>query len=116
MYVLTQLFSYNVTPTTQIYTLSLHDALPISLENRGRQMERVREGPHGGRAVHRLGVRALVGGVPRRVSGGLRDHPLLQGSAFLRGVDPPGGRGGGGVGKRGGGAAVGGQVVCSPVL
>src|SRR5437773_4689405 len=27
------LFSFNNTPTTEIYTLSLHDALPISIEH-----------------------------------------------------------------------------------
>src|SRR5690348_17599883 len=29
-------FFFNAPPTTEIYTLSLHDALPISLEHRGR--------------------------------------------------------------------------------
>src|SRR5207302_10094114 len=30
-YLYTQSFSFTITPTTTIYTLSLHDALPISL-------------------------------------------------------------------------------------
>src|SRR5699024_12521409 len=30
LYTISSLFSYNVTSTTEIYTLSLHDALPIS--------------------------------------------------------------------------------------
>src|SRR3712207_8104477 len=34
------LFFFNDTATTEIYTLSLHDALPISLTNSGRPRER----------------------------------------------------------------------------
>src|SRR5690242_21898811 len=33
-------FSVNVTPTTEIYTLSLHDALPIYLRRRGHRRAR----------------------------------------------------------------------------
>src|SRR5207245_1495755 len=47
------------------------------------QVERVREGTDGGRALHRLGLRAVVGRVPGRVPRGLRDDPVLQGAAHL---------------------------------
>src|SRR5205809_3902796 len=34
-----QVFFFNATPTTEIYTLSLHDALPISVsQNRGHDL------------------------------------------------------------------------------
>src|SRR5258708_22749828 len=38
-------FFFNDTATTEIYTLSLHDALPISVSRRARRHQRV--GPHG---------------------------------------------------------------------
>src|SRR5690349_22803277 len=34
-----QISFFNNTPTTEIYTLSLHDALPISSQQRGREFE-----------------------------------------------------------------------------
>src|SRR2546423_58801 len=37
-------FFFNDTATTEIYTLSLHDALPILLKRRGHQMRRLRRG------------------------------------------------------------------------
>src|SRR2546428_9143861 len=57
------LFFFNDTATTEIYTLSLHDALPISLLARGG----------GGRPeadVRREGVRLLAGTRPRS-----EEHP-----------------------------------------
>src|SRR5207249_10000568 len=45
-------FFFTDTPTTAIYTLSLHDALPISLYRSGRQAEALH--------VYRDGRRALV--------------------------------------------------------
>src|SRR3712207_8874627 len=47
------LFFFNDTATTEIYTLSLHDALPICL------LEQVVEQPPGGVQVLRLGQRVL---------------------------------------------------------
>src|SRR3712207_9505380 len=48
-------FFFNDTATTEIYTLSLHDALPICLRPRQRT-----EAP----GLHRRGGRALGGGPP----------------------------------------------------
>src|ERR1043165_5856032 len=73
-------FFFNDTATTEIYTLSLHDALPISLEHRVR-LQRNR------RAVRRVGVDAdVMQPEPRqpadpRIAGGECDrvpdqHPL----------------------------------------
>src|SRR2546422_4102494 len=45
------LFFFNDTATTEIYTLSLHDALPIS-PNRDRQRSRGAQHDRGDRAVH----------------------------------------------------------------
>src|SRR5947209_12649730 len=57
MYLISLFFFFNDTATTEIYTLSLHDALPISRDVRGHQVgreldpleldvEREGEGPH----------------------------------------------------------------------
>src|SRR2546430_6688500 len=51
-------FFFNDTATTEIYTLSLHDALPISSVPGGRQARRHRRDPCGGRG--RLGRRGHV--------------------------------------------------------
>src|SRR6266513_4792603 len=70
------LFFFNDTATTEIYTLSLHDALPISLEDRahglqdsvmlGRHDEEVPcPGHH--RPAHRLGIVAPAVGNDRRL-------------------------------------------------
>src|SRR2546422_9101828 len=48
-------FFFNDTATTEIYTLSLHDALPISRGGRRRFARRVRRG--GGRRGRRVGAR-----------------------------------------------------------
>src|SRR5262245_66693988 len=50
-------FFFNDTATTEIYTLSLHDALPISLRQRGRSR-------HDGPAPELRGHRALRPGRP----------------------------------------------------
>src|SRR2546430_6139695 len=52
-------FFFNDTATTEIYTLSLHDALPISLGNEERRGQNARSGPppciaHRARRVVRL--------------------------------------------------------------
>src|SRR5438034_7096864 len=39
-------FFFNDTATTEIYTLSLHDALPILFPGPARQRRRVRQGAH----------------------------------------------------------------------
>src|SRR5207245_11513237 len=57
--------------------------LLAALDVRGGQVERVREGPDGGGAFDRLGVSVVVGGVPRRLSRGVRDDFVLQGSALV---------------------------------
>src|SRR2546430_11402687 len=40
-------FFFNDTATTEIYTLSLHDALPICRRTRDRGVSRTRQGPRG---------------------------------------------------------------------
>src|SRR5687767_15707179 len=54
-------FFFNDTPTTEIYTLSLHDALPILaavLQHRLQHRGRVRAGLHeGAQLVHQSGER-----------------------------------------------------------
>src|SRR3712207_8769822 len=70
-------FFFNDTATTEIYTLSLHDALPISRSERLERQE----------PVHRLGGRAAVrdrraGGAPRRAADG-RDRPVAGRGAHL---------------------------------
>src|SRR2546427_6321006 len=52
-------FFFNDTATTEIYTLSLHDALPISFEHIDLEVE----------AVHRHDVAHLVDGAMRAVLG-----------------------------------------------
>src|SRR5207249_11904310 len=65
-------FFYNATATTYIYTLSLHDALPISRPVCGRA-GRVRAGNHRHDGARREALMAgLLGG-----GGGLRGHGEL---------------------------------------
>src|SRR5438132_13771205 len=78
-------FFFNATPTTEIYTLSLHDALPISLQpRRRRRHDRQRHGfrlrplalfpdPRGAAAAERAGRRSPT--APRRGRAGRRDGP-----------------------------------------
>src|SRR5438034_5749245 len=54
------LFFFNDTPTTEIYTLSLHDALPISLSRHGTALDPAPARPAGRRARARR-----PGSVPR---------------------------------------------------
>src|SRR5690348_18024438 len=64
-------FFFNDTPTTEIYTLSLHDALPIWLVHQAaRDLDAAAHAP--GQVLHRL-VRPL-GELDRREQ--LRDQPL----------------------------------------
>src|SRR2546430_4284606 len=60
-------FFFNDTATTEIYTLSLHDALPI-------YRHAARESRSGRRAVHRPGIRPHRGSGPP--GAGLRGPPL----------------------------------------
>src|SRR3989475_9430012 len=54
MYITLCFFFFNDTATTEIYTLSLHDALPISHRRHGRDVRALRLGLRGaaGREVH----------------------------------------------------------------
>src|SRR3989449_3510966 len=62
-------FFFNDTATTEIYTLSLHDALPISRRIRRRRDRSARRGQvHGGRSPH--GPAARGGRDRRRGRGG----------------------------------------------
>src|SRR3712207_8166956 len=61
MFLVVPLFFFNDTATTEIYTLSLHDALPISLDRRRGRLH--------GRLTGRAG-----GGHPPRMTG-LSPHP-----------------------------------------
>src|SRR2546426_11484892 len=66
-------FFFNDTATTEIYTLSLHDALPISRRARGRR---------GGRHEPRLAARRGVAGNVRRLAPGARRRPCRGGTAM----------------------------------
>src|SRR5258706_14224419 len=78
------LFFFNDTATTEIYTLSLHDALPISaLRDPGPRLPRLRAAPRRsvGRAAGRARHRREDGGhagapvwIPRRHPGGGRSR------------------------------------------
>src|SRR3989454_12122876 len=95
-------FFFNDTATTEIYTLSLHDALPISLQaprtGRGRAAK-----PGGGRGHAEAGAQAPPSpdgrrrqaphGQPRLPRATLGARPGAAGSALLGGR--AGGRGGG---------------------
>src|SRR5215211_2263925 len=63
-------FFFNDTATTEIYTLSLHDALPISA------LERAQPGQRVGRAARRRGggSSAAGGGLPARQDGESRSR------------------------------------------
>src|SRR2546422_10073830 len=76
-------FFFNDTATTEIYTLSLHDALPISLgqRNAGLSGERACPRPAGDGVHHQDAVRA----VHRRLD-------LVEGDAPVAGVLDGGGR------------------------
>src|SRR5438034_11293907 len=61
-------FFFNDTATTEIYTLSLHDALPILFPGPARQRRRVRQGAH----------RCLTSGFRR--DGETEDDRLIRGA------------------------------------
>src|SRR4026209_11882 len=67
-------FFFNDTATTEIYTLSLHDALPISVPSRAAQ-------PDGGRARH--------GGPDRTCAGSVAARGRERGSAGMAGTESP---------------------------
>src|SRR5256885_1571 len=81
-------FFFNDTATTEIYTLSLHDALPIYPDPQGR----VRDQRQGGGPAHAHGrvgaagrdVRGRVGVRPRRPGGGAAVLRLSQERAGSR--------------------------------
>src|SRR5690348_18485492 len=64
-------FFFNDTATTEIYTLSLHDALPILAADRGRPAA-VREEPHPAREAERHRVLPVEG--PSHVEGDARSE------------------------------------------
>src|SRR3712207_7571291 len=83
------LFFFNDTATTEIYTLSLHDALPIWARDGDLAGDRSRQGRLPRRRVRRVRVR----GAPRRRRGGAgrrggrrqigRAHGELQSRQYL---------------------------------
>src|SRR3712207_9434454 len=64
MYRVCLLFFFNDTATTEIYTLSLHDALPISFEVRHRWEDRPVPPPPDGTPTEYLPFRQQARGVP----------------------------------------------------
>src|SRR5256885_2953261 len=69
MLLISVFFFFNDTATTEIYTLSLHDALPI-----WRRRHRVRAEPgRAGDSVARLGTRRGYRRIDRDVTGNLQD-------------------------------------------
>src|SRR5256886_6701341 len=84
-------FFFNDTATTEIYTLSLHDALPISRPHADRSARRAGERSHaGGRgsgASPPVGARVPLGGAPDgdadRVPGGGRVTPMPRKVAVI---------------------------------
>src|SRR2546426_12847339 len=93
------IFFFNDTATTEIYTLSLHDALPISLEvpGLGQALGRPRPGAHRAarlaavrlRGTARAGRRSGGGGGGFGDLGGLKrarlesSHPLISYAVFF---------------------------------
>src|SRR5437762_9021537 len=85
------IFFFNATPTTQIYTLSLHDALPISRAVRAGRPAKEPPDQGGGRGRVRRGVpaRRLAGdldarGVQARVPVRSEEHTSeLQSPMYL---------------------------------
>src|SRR2546430_13627741 len=65
----TSFFFFNDTATTEIYTLSLHDALPIFLDGVAPEsdIDRVRGLHRGQRALDVALLRALLGDFARRI-------------------------------------------------
>src|SRR2546430_6543862 len=70
-------FFFNDTATTEIYTLSLHDALPISLERHGEPRDDV-----GRRARHGGGGDGLHGAVDRKSTRLNSSHSQISYAVF----------------------------------
>src|SRR3989441_13117472 len=85
------LFFFNDTATTEIYTLSLHDALPIGVRRRHRA-ERPALGQHPLAAAHRVLAQGGRAQVPVHGARGLEPARLE--------ARPGGGAGTGGAGRR----------------
>src|SRR5207248_11213215 len=60
------IFLYNAPPPTQIYTLSLHDALPISRRSRGRRNARTARFPARPRVRRGAGFSVQSSGAARQ--------------------------------------------------
>src|SRR5258707_15251399 len=86
-------FFFNDTATTEIYTLSLHDALPISRARRVRRRPRRHPGGHRGAAGSRRLRDEGAGGAVAPAPGGL---PCRPGAGAGGGAFVEGGRAGGG--------------------
>src|ERR1041384_8406759 len=74
-------FFFNDTATTEIYTLSLHDALPIWLRALAPEVPLRRRARH--RHLHHLS-----GAADAAVHSARRHHPQLQARRFAVGADP----------------------------
>src|SRR5256886_4680920 len=84
---MTSFFFFNDTATTEIYTLSLHDALPISLDSAETGDDRLRE------PVREVGARGVRGlevqdGNARGLRHGLRHNGDAAGAAEPRVGEP----------------------------
>src|SRR5256885_10371302 len=77
-------FFFNDTATTEIYTLSLHDALPISFRSLSRRGERFRQLDHGhrARAVVVRSVADRVGGRDRKSTRLNSSHLVISYAVF----------------------------------
>src|SRR2546430_10337516 len=76
-------FFFNDTATTEIYTLSLHDALPISRGADGRAALRRRSGAGRQRERDRVAQPARGGASGGRAAGGDRESTRLNSSHSL---------------------------------
>src|SRR4028119_376448 len=96
-------FFFNDTATTEIYPLSLHDALPISIPMTSATSPRSSRGPLGQQLLSGPATRRKIG---RAVQQECRDRYRMASSgwgkdgASVGGGSHRGGRGGGGVGAR----------------
>src|SRR4051794_41478353 len=82
MYTILFIFFFNDTATTEIYTLSLHDALPIS-ERRRQHHRRVRRCRQPGQLVHRADGEAIETERQDRKSTRLNSsHPSISYAVF----------------------------------
>src|SRR5437868_9070560 len=72
-------FAFDRTPTTEVYTLSLHDALPISPAERAFVQHALVGGPHGDDPRHLLRLHGLT---EHRIDGRSEEHTSELQSRF----------------------------------